>query len=57
VSRSNLRPRGKNNKNNIVTITHNDGHRDMRDMVDPNPHRAASIWYNNTGSVSQGCIH
>lgn len=47
----------KNDKDNIVTVTHNNGNPDMHDMVDLNPHCSTNIWYNNTGSASQSCIH
>ncbi len=47
----------KNDKDNIVTVTHNDGNPDQHDMVDLNPHCSTNIWYNNTGSASQSCIH
>lgn len=47
----------KGNSNNIVSITHNDGNPDMHDMVDLNPHCSSNIWYNNTGTASQSCIH
>jgi parallel beta-helix repeat protein len=48
---------GKNSRENIVTVTHNDGNPDQHDMVDLNSHCSNNIWYNNTGSPNQSCIH
>jgi hypothetical protein len=47
----------RNSTKNIVTVTHNDGNPENHDMVDLNPHCDSNIWYNNTGSASQSCIH
>jgi hypothetical protein len=47
----------RNSTKNIVTVTHNDGNPDDHDMVDLNPHCDTNIWYNNTGSSNQDCIH
>lgn len=45
------------NHENIITVTHNDGNPDGHDMVDLNPHCDSNIWYNNTGTSNQNCIH
>lgn len=43
--------------NNIVSVTHNDGNPDGFDMVDDNNNCGTDIWYNNTGTTNQPCIH
>jgi len=45
------------NSGNIITVTHNDGNPDGHDMVDENPHCDSNVWYNNTGTANQSCIH
>jgi hypothetical protein len=47
----------KGNLNNVVTVTHNDGNADDKDMVDRNNHCGTNTWYNNTGSGNKSCIH
>lgn len=47
----------KGNSENIVTMTHNGGNPNNRDMVDNNPNCDSNIWYNNTGSGNRKCIH
>ena len=47
----------KGNSQNIVTMTHNGGNPDNRDMVDNNPQCDSNIWYNNTGAGNRQCIH
>ncbi len=46
----------KHNSNNTITVTHNDGN-GTTDMVDLNNHCDSNIWYNNTGTSNQSCIH
>ena len=46
----------KKNHDNIITVTHNDGNGKM-DMVDLNNKCDSNIWYNNTGTKNQNCIH
>ena len=48
----------KHSEDNIVTVNHNDGNGgEKMDMVDENNHCDHNIWYNNTGSTAQSCIH
>lgn len=47
----------KHNRNNIITITTNGGNPDGHDMVDLNANCDRDIWYNNTGTSNQSCIH
>jgi len=47
----------KHNGNNMITITANSGNPDGYDMVDQNPHCGDDVWYNNTGTTQQSCIH
>jgi hypothetical protein len=47
----------KKNHENIITVTHNDGNPQGHDMVDLNTHCDSNIWYNNTGTTNQDCIH
>ncbi|HUO05740.1 MAG TPA: right-handed parallel beta-helix repeat-containing protein [Candidatus Binataceae bacterium] len=47
----------KHSNDNVVAVTHNDGNPAQKDMVDLNPHCGGNLWYNNTGSGSQDCIH
>lgn len=48
----------KHSENNIVTVNHNDGNGgEKMDMVDENNKCDHNIWYNNTGSTAQSCIH
>ena len=46
----------KKNQNNIISVTHNDGN-GKTDMVDLNNKCDNNIWYNNTGTSNQSCIH
>ena len=46
----------KHSSNNTISITHNDGNGNT-DMVDENSHCDSNIWYNNTGTSNQSCIH
>jgi hypothetical protein len=44
------------NHNNVISVTHNDGN-GKTDMVDLNNKCDSNIWYNNTGTSNQNCIH
>jgi hypothetical protein len=46
----------RHSSNNIITVTHNDGNGNT-DMVDENSHCDSNVWYNNTGTSNQSCIH
>ena len=45
----------KKNHDNIISVTHNDGH-GKTDMVDLNNKCDSNIWYDNTDTKNQGCI-
>jgi len=48
----------KHSESNTVTVNHNDGNGGKKmDMVDENNKCDSNIWYNNTGSGNQSCIH
>jgi parallel beta-helix repeat protein len=47
----------KHSQGNIVTVTHNDGNPQNQDMVDLNSNCGTNVWYNNTGTSNQNCIH
>lgn len=47
----------KHNGNNMITITSNSGSPDGYDMVDLNPNCGNDVWYNNSGTTQQNCIH
>jgi parallel beta-helix repeat protein len=48
----------RHSEHNRVTVNHNDGNAGQKmDMVDENQKCDSNIWYNNTGSGNQSCIH
>lgn len=47
----------KHSGSNIITVNHNDGNPQNQDMVDLNSNCGTNIWYNNTGTSNQSCIH
>ena len=48
----------KHSGGNLVTLTHNEGNGGKKmDMVDDNNKCDSNIWYNNTGTRDQSCIH
>ena len=48
----------RHSESNIVTVNHNDGNAGQKmDMVDENNKCDSNVWYNNTGSGNQTCIH
>lgn len=49
----------KHSGRNIITVNHNDGNGGKQmDMVDENGKKCGTnIWYNNTGSANESCIH
>ncbi len=48
----------KHSGGDIITVNHNDGNGgEKMDMVDENNKCDSNLWYNNTGSGNQDCIH